>query len=125
MNFDNGVSYLNENVKHESISQNTLVDTFKKIFNIPNSKNYQYNEVTVFYQELLYLSKQLGLGDNISIETVYDGKIPEKVFTIHLDISLDKKQKYSLSESIHKSMKAFSKSKGLQNFFNDVYILIK
>lgn len=125
MNFDNGVSYLNENVKHESISQNTLVDTFKKIFNIPNSKNYQYNEVTVFYQELLYLSKQLGLGDNISIETVYDGKIPEKVFTIHTGMHLDKKRKYSLSESIHKNMKAFSKSKGLQNFFNDVYILIK
>ena len=125
MNFDNGLSYLNRNVNSESISQNTVVDTFKKIFNIPNNKNYQYNEVTVFYQELLYLSKQLGLGDNIYIETVYDGKIPEKVFTIHLDISLDKKQKYSLSESIHKSMKAFSKSKGLQNFFNDVYILIK
>ena len=95
MNFDNELSYLNESVTHQDISQNTLVDTFKRIFNIPNSKNYQYNEITVFYQELLSLSRQLGLGDNISIETVYDGKIPEKVFTIHTDVNLDKKQTYT------------------------------
>ena len=125
MDFDNHLSYSKGIFKNQNISQNTIIDTFKKIFNIPNNNKYQYNEISVFYQELVSVSKHLGLGDNISIETVYDGKIPEKVFTIHSGINLDKKQKFQLSNSIHESMRLISKSKGLENLFKDVYILIK
>lgn len=125
MNFDNQFSYPYKIGERESNSQNKIVDSFKKIFNIQNNKNYQNNEATVFYQELISISKQLGLGDNISFETVYDGKIPEKVFTIHCENSLNKKEKFSSSESIHNHMKTISKSNGLQKFFKDAYILIK
>lgn len=83
------------------------------------------NDTSKFYQELLRLSKQFGFGENISIDTIYDGKIPEKVFTIHCSVKLEKEQKYSLSESIHDSMKKFSKSEGIIDFFNNAYIIIK
>ena len=102
-----------------------FIGSFKGFLNTQENNKYHKNEISMFYSELLSLSKQLGLGDNISIETLYEGKIPEKVFTIHCAGSMDKEQKYLLSESIHKSMKHFSDSNQLDNFFKDAYIIIK
>ncbi|MBE6508249.1 MAG: hypothetical protein E7Z77_02420 [Methanobrevibacter sp.] len=106
-------------------NDNDFIGSFKKILNIQENNRYHKNEISMFYTELLSLSRQLGLGDNISIETIYDGKLPEKVFTIHCDVNINKEQKYLLSESIHESMKHFSDSNHLDNFFKDAYIIIK
>ena len=115
--------YINP-VEYDS-DNHLIMDKVKDFFNIQKSSGYQNNDITLFYRELLNFSNQLKLGSDISIDTIYDGKIPEKVFTIHSSITLNKKQKYQLSESIHEHMESFSNSQGLQNFFKDAYILIK
>lgn len=125
MNFNDDLSYSDKYIEKNYISQHNFVDSIKKLFNIPNNNNYQNNEITIFYKELLSISKELQLGEDISIKTVYDGKIPEKVFTIHTSVKLEKKQKFALFDEIHEHMESFSKSRGLQNFFKDAYILIK
>ena len=106
-------------------STGLIVDKLKKVLYIQDSSEYHDNEVTKFYNKLVSVSKQFGLSENISIDTIYDGKVPEKVFTIHCDTNLSKEQKYSASELVHNCMKSFSKSEGLQDFFKDAYILIK
>lgn len=111
--------------KYKPTANPQIVDIFKKLLNIQDRNEYHDNEVTKFYNKLLSVSKQLGLGENISIDTTYDGKIPEKVFTIHCATKLNKEQRYSVSELVHDYMRSFSKSEGLQDFFTDAYIIIK
>ena len=113
-----------ESIKYESDNP-LIIDKVKKVLKIQVSNEYHDNEITKFYNKLLTVSKQLGLGENISIDTVYDGKIPEKVFTIHSINKLNKEQRYAVSELVHNQMNSFSKSEGLQDFIKDVYILIK
>ena len=113
-----------KSVKYESNSP-LIIDNVKKFLKIQDRNEYPDNEITKVYNNLLTVSKQLGLGENISIDTVYDGKVPEKVFTIHCASKLNKEQKYNMSELLHKHMNSFSKSEGLQDFIKDVYILIK
>ena len=129
MNFDENMSYLNGFYRNDSFFENKFEDTFEGVFNTSgvtlSGEEYQFSDSSKFYQELLRLSGKLGLGDKISVDTFYDGKIPEKIFTIHCDVKLEKEQKYLLSEYIHESMKSFSNSQNITDFFNDAYIIIR
>lgn len=42
------------------------INPIKKLFNIPDSNEYNNNDLTKFYHKLLSLSKQFDLGENIS-----------------------------------------------------------
>jgi hypothetical protein len=101
---------------------NNLFPSFKKTFG--SEVSYE-NKCTIFYDELKKVSKSKGLGDNISVQTVYEENIPEKVFTISIEHHLSKSDKYVLLEEITNSMSIFAKKSMLWDFFKDSYIIIK
>lgn len=83
------------------------------------------SDCRTFYEKLLEISKLKGLGDNISIQTIYEGNIPEKVFTIHIEQKMSKNDKYLLLDEITNYMGIYAKNNMLWNFYKDAYIIIK
>lgn len=82
-------------------------------------------KITEFYDELLKVSDNLGLGKNISVDIVYDGSYPEKVFTINVPFHIDRKEKYDYLDQIVNDMVNFSKENNMFDFYKDAHILIK
>lgn len=78
-----------------------------------------------FYEELKITSNKFGLGENISVDIVYDGPSPEKVFTINISHKLDIKEKYSILDQIVNHMADFSRKENMFDFYKDAYILIR
>lgn len=90
-----------------------------------NSEVSYKSDCRTFYDKLLEVSKSKGLGDNITIQTVYEGNIPERIFTINIGRYMSKKDRYVLLEEITNYMSIYSKNNMLWNFFKDAYIIIK
>lgn len=106
-------------------SSNIVGDFFKNKFFKKSSTESFESKITEFYDELIKISDNLGLGKNISIDTVYDGSYPEKVFTINVPFHIDREEKYSLLDQIINDMVIFSKENNMFDFYKDTYILIK
>ena len=99
---------------------------YLKLFQRKEDPDYPYEEkYGDFKKELLKVSNQLGLGENISIESFYDGPLVEKLFTIHLDYKLDYESRLEYSVEIMDYMDEFCRKNNLFDFFLDVYVLIK
>ena len=99
---------------------------YLKLFQRKEDPDYPYEEkYGDFKKELLKVSNQLGLGENISIESFYDGPLVEKLFTIHLDYKLDYESRLEYSVEIMDYMDEFCRKNNLHDFFLDVYVLIK
>lgn len=110
--------------KISTFNDSNIIDVFS-LRNKFNPKVSYKSDCRTFYDKLLEVSKSKGLGDNISIQTVYDGNIPEKIFTIHIDQKLSKNDKYILLDEITSYMRIYAKNNMLWNFFKDAYIVIK
>ena len=99
---------------------------YLKLFQRKEDPDYPYEEkYGDFKKELLKVSNQLGLGENISIESFYDGPLVEKLFTINLDYKLDYESRLEYSVEIMDYMDEFCRKNNLHDFFLDVYVLIK
>ena len=99
---------------------------YLKLFQRNENPDYPYEEKFAdFKKELLNVSNQLGLGENISVKYVYDGSSLEKIFIIHLDYKLDYEEKYSYFEQIINHMNEFCRKNNLRDFFLDASVLIK
>ena len=104
---------------------NGVFELFKKSFEkVVLPENYE-SKITEFYEELIKVSDNLGLGKDISLDTVYDGSYPEKVFTINVPFHMDRKEKYDYLDQIVNDMVNFSKENNMFDFYKDVHILIK
>ncbi|MBE6505309.1 MAG: hypothetical protein E7Z73_06165 [Methanobrevibacter millerae] len=103
---------------------NSIDSLFSLKDNFHSDVSYK-SDCRAFYEKLLEVSKSKGLGDNISIQTIYDGNIPEKVFTIHIGQKLSKNDKYVLLDEITNYMGIYAKNNMLRNFYKDAYIIIK
>lgn len=88
------------------------------------AENYE-SKITKFYEELIKVSDSLGLGKDISIDIVYDGSYPERVFTINVPFRMNRKEKYDYLDQIVNDMVVFSKENNIFDFYKDAYILIK
>ncbi len=104
---------------------NTVGDFFKNKFLKKSPADSFESKITKFYDELIKVSDNLGLGKNIHVDTVYDGSHPEKVFTIKVPFHIEREEKYSLLDQIISDMVIFSKENNMVDFFKDSYILIK
>ena len=88
----------------DQISTFNNLNPISSLFSLKDNFNSEVSyksDCRTFYEKLLEVSKSKGLGENISIQTNYDGNIPEKIFTIH------------------------AKNNMLWNFYKDAYIIIK
>ena len=114
LNIKNKIDIVNDSFLESSI--NNLSDMFNNSYE---------SKITRFHNELLKISIFYGLGDNISIQCIYDGPSFERLFTIHTSRNITKKEKYSYLEKIINHMDRFSREYGLFDFFKDAYIQIK
>lgn len=84
---------INEKFSNEfSTFNNSIPITF--LYSLRNKFNSEVSyksDCRTFYDKLLEVSKSKGLGDNITIQTVYEGNIPERIFTIILGDICQKK----------------------------------
>lgn len=79
---------------------------------------------TKFINELKIVSNHYGFK-YVSSEIVYDGNIPENVFKISPNTSLDSDDEdYYYDEIIH-HMEQFSKSNNMDDLFKDSYIILE
>lgn len=106
-------------------STELIVDKLKKVLNIHDSSEYQDNEVTKFYNRLLYLSKYWGLGDNISVETVHEEFTPEYIFTIQIPKNISKKDENEIFMKLNFQMEQFCRSNDMFSFLKDAYIIFE
>ena len=99
---------------------------YLKLFERKEDPDYPYEEKFAdFKKELLKVSNRLGLGENISVESFYDGPSLEKIFIIHLDYKLDYEDEYNYFEQIIDHMDEFCRKNNLHDFFLDASVLIK
>ena len=99
---------------------------YLKLFQRKEDPDYPYEEKFAdFKKELLKVSNRLGLGENISVESFYDGPSLEKIFIIHLDYKLDYEDEYNYFEQIIDHMDEFCRKNNLHDFFLDASVLIK
>ena len=99
---------------------------YLKLFQRNEDPDYPYEDKCKdFKKELLKVSNHLGLGENISIESFYDGPLVEKLFTIHLDYKLDYESRLEYSVEIMDHMDEFCRKNNLFDFFLDAYVSIK
>ena len=99
---------------------------YLKLFQRNEDPDYPYGDkCNDFKKELLKVSNHLGLGENISIESFYDGPLVEKLFTIHLDYKLDYESRLEYSVEIMDHMDEFCRKNNLFDFFLDAYVSIK
>lgn len=119
------MNYSVNNIYEYDRSSNDIMEVFKSKF-IKNSLNELFeSKITKFYEELLLVSKSFGLGENISIDIVYDGSIPEWVFTINAPYNLNFDDKHYFSGEIMEYMGNFSRKEYLFDFFKDAYVLVE
>lgn len=99
---------------------------YLKLFQRNNDPNYPYDDkCNDFHKELLKVSNQLGLGENISVKSVYDGPSLDILFTIHLDYKLDYEDRFEYSKEIMGHMDEFCRKNNLFDFFLDAYVSIE
>ena len=109
----------------KSSKSNIITELLRKGFEkVTVAGNYE-SKITEFYEELLNVSDNLGLGKNISVDIVYDGSYPEKVFTINVPFNIDRKEKYDYLDQIVNDMVNFSKENNMFDFYKDAHTLIK
>ncbi|MCF0226676.1 MAG: hypothetical protein HUK28_05115 [Methanobrevibacter sp.] len=104
-------------MNNENKSLMTLQDDF-------NLKDISNPEFLKYYKEIMMVSKRYGLGDNITIETIYDGNIPEKVFTINLNHAKLTDDDFYYHEQILDYMDDFAKKNNIEDFAKDTYIVL-
>ena len=99
---------------------------YLKLFQRKEDPDYPYEEKFAdFKKELLKVSNRLGLGENISVESFYDGPSLEKLFTINLDYKLDDNDKFDYLNQINNHLDEFCRKNNLHDFFLDAYISIE
>ena len=99
---------------------------YLKLFQRNEDPDYPYEDkCNDFKKELLKVSNHLGLGENISIESFYDGPLVEKLFTINLNYKLDYESRLEYSVEIMDHMDEFCRKNNLFDFFLDAYVSIK
>ena len=99
---------------------------YLKLFQRNEDPDYPYEDKCKdFKKELLKVSNQLGLGENISVESFQDGSLLEKLFTINLDYKLDDNDKSDYLNQINNHLDEFSRKNNLYDFFLDSYISIE
>lgn len=114
--------YLNS-IKYDS--DNPLMDKVKDLLRTPILKLYQDNNVTKFYNELLLLSNCWGLGDNVSVETVYEEFTPEYIFTIKIPKHFSKHDENEIFMKLNFQMEHFCKSNDMLDFLREAYIIFE
>ena len=99
---------------------------YLKLFERNEDPDYPYEDkCNDFHNELLKVSNRLGLGENISVESFYDGPSLEKLFTINLDYKLDDNDKSDYLNQINNHLDEFCRKNNLHDFFLDAYISIE
>ena len=117
--------YSNNTVKYKSKEEPLLVDFVKKLLHVKDRNEYQDNNVTMFYNKLLSLSKHWGLGDEISVETVFDEFTPEYIFTISIPKGITKNEENDIFMKMNFQMERFCKDNNMLNFLKDAYIIFE
>ena len=117
--------YSNNTVKYKSKEEPLLVDFVKKLLHVKDRNEYQDNNVTMFYNKLLSLSKHWGLGDEISVETVFDEFTPEYIFTISIPKGITKNEENDIFMKMNFQMERFCKDNNMFNFLKDAYIIFE
>ena len=99
---------------------------YLKLFERKEDPDYPYEDKCKdFRKELLKVSNRLGLGENISVESVYDGPSRDILFIIHLDYKLDYKDRFEYSVEIMDYMNEFCRKNNLFDFFLDAYVSVE
>ena len=99
---------------------------YLKLFERKEDPDYPYEDKCKdFRKELLKVSNRLGLGENISVESVYDGPSRDILFIIHLDYKLDYKDRFEYSVEIMDYMDEFCRKNNLFDFFLDAYVSVE
>ena len=62
------------------------------------------------------LSKHWGLGEHISVETVYDEFTPEYIFTIPVPVEMSKEEENKIFMKMNFQMECFCKDNNMFNF---------
>lgn len=125
MILENTYPYSNNPAKYGSNKDPSLVDIVKKLLNIADRNEYQDNNVTRFYNKLVSLSKHWGLGEHISVETVYDEFTPEYIFTIPVPVGMSKEEENKIFMKMNFQMECFCKDNNMFNFLKDAYIIFE
>ena len=119
------MDYLVNKIYEYDKSSNNIIELFKSRFVKKSLTESFESKITKFYEELLFVSNNFGLGKDISLDIVYDGPTPERVFTINVPYNLNFDDKYYFSDQIVDYMADFSRKENMFDFFKNAYILIK
>ena len=125
MILESNFPYSNSTAKYESNKEPLLVDFVKKLLHVKDRNGYQDNNVSMFYNKLLSLLKHFGLGDHISVETVFDEFTPEYIFTISIPEGMSKDEENDIFMKINFQMEYFCKDNNMFNFLKDAYIIFE
>ena len=71
------------------------------------------------------LSKYWGLGEHISVETVYDEFTPEYIFTISIPKGISKDEENDIFMKLNFQMERFCKDNNMFSFLKDAYIIFE
>ena len=124
MILDNNFTYFNDG-NCSFNEEPLLVDFVKKLLHVKNRNEYQDNNVSRFYNKLLSLSKRWGLGEQISVEKVFDEFTPEYIFTISIPKSITKDKENDIFMIMNFQMERFCKDNNMFNFLKDAYIIFE
>ena len=125
MILESNLPYSNNTVKYRPNEEPLLVDFVKKLLHVKDRNGYQDNNVSMFYNRLLSLSKHWGLGEDISVETVFDEFTPEYIFTITIPGGMSKDEENDIFMKMNFQMERCCKDNNMSNFLKDAYIIFE
>ena len=105
-------------------------DSFKeeflnKLLHVNDCNEYHENNVSMFYNKLVSLSKYWGLGEQISVERVFDEFTPEYIFTISVPQGMSKDEENDIFMKMNFQMECFCKDNNMFSFLKDAYIIFE
>ena len=124
MIFESIFPYFNNTTKYNSNEEPLIIDFVKEILKVKDRNEYHDN-VSIFYNKLLSLSKHWGLGEQISVEKVFDEFTPEYIFTISIPKGMSKDEENDIFMKMNFQMERFCKEKNMFSFLKDAYIIFK
>lgn len=125
MILESNFPYSTNTVRYRSNKDPLLVDFVKKLLHVNDRNGYQDNNVSMFYNKLLSLSKHWGLGEHISVETVFDEFTPEYIFTISIPSGMSKEEENDIFMKMNFQMERFCKDNNMFSFLKDAYIIFE
>ena len=125
MILESNFPYSTNTARYRSNEDPLLVDFVKELLHVKDRNEYQDNNVSIFYNKLLSLSKYWGLGEHISVETVFDEFTPEYIFTISIPKGMSKNEENDIFMKMNFQMERFCKDNNMFSFLKDAYIIFE